>query len=199
MTVGAVRHPRRTARRVDLVERRRREFRDVRHPLMPDLHVERVLICPSGIHVVTSLPIGIGASLGSGGPVADPAFVAAGQAAADVVAALLPQRYRGRVRPVLCRVDEVAMAELVGGVLVTSAGTLEHIVSSSPVVLSTSEVNDVALRLDARLEPFPITHVQKRRPWRRYGLVAGLVATVSAAGAGAVLLTQEAGTLPLPW
>lgn len=195
MTVGAVRHPRRTARRVDLVERRRREFRDVRHPSMPDLRVERVLICPSGIHVVTSLPAGIGAS---GGPVADPAFVVAGQAAAEVVAALLPQRYRGRVRPVLCRVDEVAMAELVGGVLVTSATTLEHIVSSSPVVLSTSEVNDVALRLDARLEPFPITHAQKRRPWRRYGLVGGLVATVSAA-AGAVLLTQEVGALPLPW
>jgi hypothetical protein len=196
MTLGAVRHAGRTARRVDLAERRRREFRDVRHPLIPDLRVERVIICPSGIHVVTSLPVGTGVP---GRPVADPVFVAAGQAAADVVAALLPQRYRGRVRPVLCRVDEVAMAELVDDVLVTSAGTLEHIVSSSPVVLSTSEVNDVALRLDARLEPFPITHVQRRRSWRRCGLVGGLVAAASAVGAVAVLLTEQVGALPLPW
>ena len=63
-------------------------------------------------------------------------------AAAGVVASLLPQRYREQVRPVLCRVDDVAMAELVDDVLVTSPTTLEHIVASSPPVLSTSEVNE---------------------------------------------------------
>ena len=79
MTLGAYREPRRAARRIDLAERRRRELRDVRHPWRPDLHVERVLICPSGIHVVTTLPAG--EEPASRLPVA--------QAAADVVASAL--------------------------------------------------------------------------------------------------------------
>ena len=186
MSMRAVREPRNTTSRWDLEQRRRREFRDVRHPQRPDVRVERVLVCQSGIHVVTSLPAD-----------ADRFLVSRSRLAAELVATLLPERYRARVRPVLCRVDDVEMADLVQDVLVTSTSTLEHIVRFSPVVLSTSEVNDVALRLDAGLEPFPVAPPSRRRRWRgRRSLVAALVA---ASSAGIVALAQEAGSLPLPW
>jgi hypothetical protein len=89
------------------------------------------------------------------------------------------------------------MADLVQEVLVTSATTLEHIVRSSPVVLSTSEINEVALRLDARLEPFPVAQVTRPRRWSRRHIVVALATVASAATA--VALTQEVGSLPLPW
>lgn len=192
MTLGAVREPRRGARHSDLTGRRKRELRDVRHSQRPDLRIERVLVSPSGIHVVASLHLEPGA--------ADLSTVdlARAHAAAGVVASLLPQRYRERVRPVLCRVDDVAMAELVDGVLVTSPTTLEHIMASSPPVLSTSEVNDVGLRLDARLEPFPVARINRSRRWRRrHSVVTGLLAAAS--GAAAFVLTREVGPVPLPW
>jgi hypothetical protein len=155
--------------------------------------VERVLVSPSGVHVVTSLPVGSAPTAS-----VDAGAVSTAKAAADVVTALLPQRYRGRVRPVLSRLDEVAMAEIVDDVLITAPSTLEHIVACSPVVLSTSEVNDVALRLDARLEPFPIAHAQTRRRWRRrHSLLLALGAAASSAAV--VVLTQGVGGVPLPW
>lgn len=197
MSVGAVGQPRRSAHRSmtrrDLAHRSRREFRDVRHPLWPQLRVERVLVCPSGIHVVTSVA---GPDIGTVDEVAPRALAATSRTAADLVASLLPPRYRSRVRPVLCRVDDVPMAELVDDVLVTSPSTLEHIVASSPVVLSTSEVNEVALRLDARLEPFPVPTAPVRRRWgRRKGLLAALVAATSAA---ATVVLSAGGAFPLP-
>jgi len=196
MTLGAVREPRRGARHSDLTGRRRqRELRDVRHSQRPDLRVERVLVSPSGIHVVTSLHVAPGAA---DGPAVAPGDLESAHAAAGVVASLLPQRYRARVHAVLCRVDDVAMAELVDDVLVTSPATLEHIVAFSPVVLSTSEVNDVGLRLEARLEPFPVARTQRRRRWgRRHSVVAGLLAVAS--GTAAFVLTKEIGAVPLPW
>jgi hypothetical protein len=192
MTTGAVRRPGRGAQDAALRDRRRRELRDVRHPQRPDLRVERVLVCPSGVHVVTTLD----PPARRGEPVVDPVVLVSGRAAAEVVAALLPPRYRNRVRPVLCVAGDVALAELVEDVLVTSAGTLEHIVSSSPVVLSTSEVNDVALRLAARLEPFPVATLRTRPRWRRRGAV--LVASAVAASGGAAALLAHAG-IRLPW
>lgn len=155
----------------------------MRHPLKPELRVERVIVCHSGVHVVTSIPAG------------DYVPVAAGHAAADVVSSLLPQRYRDRVRPVLCRRVDEPMADLVDDVLVTTAETLEHIVRSSPVVLSTSEINDVALRLDARFEPFPVAPEVRRARWsrRRRRLLA---ATVTAAGAVGVVLLDRLEVLP---
>ncbi|MGE5720603.1 MAG: hypothetical protein ACM3XQ_12060 [Nocardioidaceae bacterium] len=192
MTLGAVREPRRGARHSDLTGRRKRELRDVRHSQRPDLRIERVLVSPSGIHVVASLHLEPGAADLS------PVDLARAHAAAGVVASLLPQRYRERVRPVLCRVDDVAMAELVDGVLVTSPTTLEHIMASSPPVLSTSEVNDVGLRLDARLEPFPVARINRSRRWRRrHSVLTGLLAAAS--GAAAFVLTREVGPVPLPW
>jgi hypothetical protein len=187
MSVGAVREPRHSARHDELARRRRREFHNVRHPSRPDLRVERILVSHSGIHVVTSVPSG-----------SDRFLVSRSRVAADLVASLLPERYRGRVHPVLCRVDDVAMADLVNDVLVTTAGTLEHIVRSSPVVLSTSEVNEVALRLDARLEPFPMTPKPRQRRWTwRRALVAGVAAAASTTGILAIV--EEAGLTALLW
>ena len=195
MTLGAVREPRRGARHSDLTGRRKRELRDVRHSQRPDLRIERVLVSPSGIHVVASLHLEPGVA---DGPAVSTGDLERAHAAAGVVASLLPQRYRERVRPVLCRVDDVAMAELVDDVLVTSPTTLEHIVASSPPVLSTSEVNDVSLRLDARLEPFPVARINRGRRWRRrHSVLTGLLAAAS--GAAAFVLTREVGPAPLPW
>ena len=195
MTRGAVvRESHRAARRSDLAERRKREFRNVRHPWKPELHVERVLICPSGVHVVTSLQAEEDPSTDA---VLASRVLAHSRAAADVVSALLPQRYRGRVRPVLCSTDDVAMAELVDGVLLTSPTTLEHIVRSSPVVLSTSEINEVAVRLEARLEPFPLPAPKKPGRWnRRRAAFAGLAAAAATAG---LVLAEQTGALRLPW
>lgn len=205
MSLGAVGQPRRSVRgsvrrtgRVvsqrELPERSRREFRDVRHPLRPELRIERVFVCPGGVHVVTTLPATLRPAADE---IAPPATVSVSHMAADLVAAALPQRYRDRVRPVLCRSDEIAMAELVDGVLVTSPRTLQHIVSSAPPVLSTSEVHDVALRLDARLEPFPVAAPAKRRRWRRGHTIAAAV--VAACSAAAAVAAQQAGGVPLPW
>lgn len=190
MARGAVREPRRRTRRTQQAAQRtptrgRREFRDVRHPLRPDLRVDRVIVCHSGVHVVTSIRTG------------DYVPVAAGHAAADVVSSLLPPRYRDRVRPVLCSPHDVPMADLVDDVLVTTPDTLEHIVRSSPVVLSTSEINEVAVRLDARLEPFPVVAGVRRTRWSlRRGLVA---AAVSATAAGGVVLLDVLEVVALPW
>ncbi|HEX6248287.1 MAG TPA: hypothetical protein VFZ64_10485 [Nocardioidaceae bacterium] len=185
MTRGALREPRRTPE----PGRTRRELRDVRHPLRPWLRVERVLVCPSGIHVVTSVPAAL--------PGSDPGLVAVARTAADVVAALLPQRYRRWVRAVLSDSSAEPLAEMLEDVLVTTPDTLEHIVRSSPVRLSTSEVHDVVLRLEARLEPFPVVPaVASARRSRRRPL---LVAVGLAACAGTVVLVGEAGVLTPPW
>jgi hypothetical protein len=183
--------PRRTVR--PLTDGRRRELRDVRHPYAPELRMDRVVVCHSGIHVVTTVPAV------ADGRVADPAEVAAGLATADLAASLLPARYRARVRPVLCRTDAAPMAELVEGVLVTSPSTLEHVLRSSPVVLSTSEINEVALRLDAALEPFPMGDCGAPRPGRRRALLARWAAVAAGAGAGAGVLLERVGLLAPPW
>ena len=163
----------------------RRELRNVRHPLVPELTVDRVVVCPSGVHVVAS---------------GDRAGTASARATADLVRSLLPERYRDRVHPVLCLPGEDPQAERVDEVLITTAATLEHVLRSSPVVLSTSEVHDVALRLDARLVPVaePATSTGSRGRGRR-GVLATLagLATV-AAGAGSVVLLDALGVLPLP-
>jgi hypothetical protein len=175
MARGAVREPTTAARLAHVAERRRRQFTDVRHPGRPELRVERVLVSPSGIHVVTSRDSSTEAHLDTT------------RSAAAVVADLLPVRYRSRVTPVLCRTDGLELAERVDAVLVTSPVTLEHILRSTPVVLSTSEVTDVALRLDAGLEPFPVVPLAARRPRRRRAVALAAAVTAGAAAAMAVL------------
>lgn len=191
MTRGAVREPRRTLP-ADRRDRSCRELREVRHPSQPGLRVERVLVCPSGIHVVTSVP----APSGDGTPAVG--VLAAGRAASDVVAGLLPERYRDRVRPVLCRTDAAPMAELLDGVLVTTPSTLEHVVRASPARLSTSEVGDVVRRLEAGLEPFPVEQPPDACPWRGRA-VAGALAAAAAAVAAVVGAVVGVEGLPLPW
>lgn len=195
MTLGAVREPRHADRRVGLAQRRRRELRDVRHASRPGLRIEQILVCPSGVHVVTGLPV---KGETDPGRVASAEQVAVAGEAAEVVSSLLPRRYADRVRPVLCHEDDVPLAEVVDGVLVTSPSTLEHILAASRAVLSTSEVNEVALRLDARLEPFPVVQTPPRARWRRrHTVLVGLVAAAASAAAAAV--AEGAGSLPLPW
>lgn len=169
----------------------RREIRDVRHSSAPALRIERVVVAPSGVHVVTQ---GTGPLDESHEHDRDRA-----RSAGDVVRAVLPPRYRGRVRSVLCHPDE-ADARTTAGVLVTSPATLEHIVQWAPVVLSTSEVHEVELRLGATLTPFPVpSPAANRTRWRRRLAVAGLVAAsaAGAAGAAAALVMPETA-LPLP-
>ena len=170
--------------------RTRPELTDVRHPQHPGLRIERVLVGPSGIHVVTTVPAGPSAAVDRG-------LVAGARATAEVVADLLPSRYRPRVRAVLVLTGAEPLAEHVDEVLVTTAATLEHILRSSLVVLSTSEVHDVGLRLDARLEAFPVA-VPQQRSRRRHRRTL-LVSAGAAACAGAVVLLEWTGTLPPPW
>lgn len=154
-----------------------RSLSDVRDPAHADLRIDQIRVCPTGIHVVTV--VADGATPLPGSPV-----VARSRAAADVVAALLPPRYRDRVQPVLCRTDPAEVVMLVEDVLVTSPGPFEHILRSSRLVLSTSEINEIGLRLGALLEAYPLPPVDqgRRRAWR--GFVAA-----SAAAAGLATLT----------
>lgn len=166
---------------------RRWEIRDVRHAAAPTLRIERVVLAPSGVHVVTEA----GATVDAPGQEG----LDRSRAAADVVRSLLPARYRPRVRAVLCHRD-APDARTHAGVLVTSPETFEHIVRCSPVVLSTSEVHQVHLRLASALTPFPVpAPPATRMPWRRRLAVAGLVAA-SAATTVAVALQET--TLRLP-
>lgn len=188
MTLGAVRDPRPAPHRNSQGPRGRWELVDVRHPLHPDLRVDRVIVCTSGVHVVTTLP-----TADDGGP--DAALVGVGHLAADVVRSLLPARYRDRVRPVLCVTVSEPVADLVDGVLVTTAETLEHIVRSSPVVLSTSEAHEVARRLEAGLSapPGAASRSDARRTRRPHLLAA------AAAGTAAVAVLLDRAALTLPW
>lgn len=186
MSRGAVREPHRPVRQTPTAQRTRRELRDVRHPLRPALRIEWILVAPSGVFVVSTAATCPGTPAASPGTAAAaPGEMTAAGAPADVVATVLPARYRGRVRAVLCRTDGAAVAEDVDGVLVTTLDTLTHVVSRSPVVLSTSELDEIALRLSSHLEPWPVAAAQPRRRWRRrhgrafLGL-AGTTATVAA-------------------
>ena len=147
-----------------------------------------MLVCPSGVHVVTSVPR-------AGTPRPGDQVVVHARAAAEVVAALLPARYRDRVRPVLRRTDEEQVVDLVEDVLVASVTPLEHILRASAVVLSTSEVNEVAHRLGAALEPFPVP-VEPARRGRRRALFAAAAGV--AVGFAVWVVETGVGSTP-PW
>ncbi len=191
MARGSVRAPRTSAELAHLAERRRKQLHDVLRPGSADVRIDRVLICPSGVHVVTH-------HFEAGRRPVDPAVVTASLESAEAVAALLPPRYRERVRPVLCRSEDEPVAQSVRGVLVTSSDTLEHVLRSSPVVLSTSEVVEVAARLEARLAPFPVEDMRKRRRWgwRRWSLAGA--ATAASAAASVAVFAPDLLRIPLP-
>lgn len=194
MAREAVREQRRPGDLARLAEIRWRHVRDVRRPDRPEEKVDHVSIGPSGIHVIgyrTHEPVEAG-----------DAVLRDRREAARAVAALLPERYRSRTLPVLCFHEEVPVSTTLDEVLVTSAMTYDHVRRSSPVVLSTSEVNEVAGLLEARLEPYPVVPVQaRRRPlWRRPALVAAALLTV-AGGAGGLagLAAVDAVAVAWPW
>jgi hypothetical protein len=186
------------ARRTGLAGARRREIRAVRHASRPGLRLDRVVVAPSGIYVVITGDRRVPQQRVAGEPAGQPAADRdRASEAGGLVAALVPARYRAHVRGVLTRSDE-AGADVVDGVLVTSPDTLEHVVQHAPVVLSTSEVNEVALRLSALTEPFPeASAVPARGRWRRRAAVLGTLA--AAATASFLTLTQENLAALLPW
>lgn len=188
MSMGTARDVRTTSRGAVASARRHRELQHVRHPLQPGHRLERVVVCASGVHVVTN------PSETDGGPGA--VLLSTCCTAAEVVRSLLPPRYHDRVRPVLCLTTPEPTADLVDGVLVTTRDTFEHIIRSSPVVLSTSEVNEIALRLDAVLEPFPAA--PRTGDTRHRGRRTVLATVAAATSAAAVVLLEALGALPLP-
>lgn len=166
-----------------------KQFRDVRRPGRPDAKIDHVLVGPSGIHVIGYLP-----------PTSDPTdpTVSACSDSASAVAAVLPARYRARVRAMACLRNEEPVAEEVGEVMVTSFMAVDHILRESPVVLSTSEVSEVSTRLGRTLEPYPVQDDQSggRGPWPRRLLAAAAAVAVAV---GAATLGPELVEVARVW
>ena len=154
-----------------------REFRDVRRTDDPARRIHAVLVAPSGVYVVTRPE--------PASPVVDAADLEESLEAAQAVSGLLAPRYRSTVRAVLCSQESEPRADIVGEVLVTTDPTLTHIVRSASVVLSTSEVDAVAGRLGACLEPVPDDAAPDRQPRgaRRWPAWVGLAVVSVASGA----------------
>jgi hypothetical protein len=179
------------ARRSAMVASRRREILQVRHLSQPHLCVDRILVAPSGIYVVSTAAREVPKQRvpGEHGVGAAPTELERARAARRLIGALVQPRYRTRVRAVLCRPGETSAAEH-AGVLVTSPETLEHVVQHAAVVLSTSEVHEVGMRLAALTEPFPTaTPARPRRRWVRR-LTAGGAAVAASCG-GFLAAAQE--------
>lgn len=124
-----------------------------------DGRIDEVVVGPSGVHVVLECP---------GGTVGDPLVPTASEAA-EAVADVLPERYRGRVRPELRLAEDAGdVATWHGAVLLASPRALEHTWRYGPRVLSTSEIAEVSRWLDRRLELIVevVPPVQRRR-WLR--------------------------------
>ena len=173
-----------------------KQFHDVRQPGRPAARIDHVLVGPSGVHVIGYLPRPDG--LDAPRAAARDDMAGAASAAAGAVADVLPARYRGAVRPMVCFRSDEPVAESSGEVLVTSLRALEHILRESPVVLSTCEVADVSTRLQAQLLPFPAAPSRTaRRTADRRKLVAW--AALAAAAVGAAVLGPELVDTGLVW
>lgn len=123
-----------------------KQLRDVRCPQQPGTRVDHVVVGPSGVTVIIYHRAAAVDEL-------LPHHTA--REAAELLRSVLPERYRGTVRPALCILDHSPVAESLEGVLVTSLTAIERIVRASPLQLSTSEVADAYGRIAARLEPTP--------------------------------------------
>jgi hypothetical protein len=144
----------------------------LRWPGSPHLRIDEVLIGPSGVHFVLQQPAAArtthAAADGADDELENAATLAAAGAAA--VGDLLPVRYRNLVSPAVRLTDTQDDALSIGTVLVASPGVLRHAWRHGPRVLSTSEATEIAGRLRAVLEPFPIeppTETKRRWRWRR--------------------------------
>jgi len=135
--------------------------------------IDHLVIGPSGVYVIA-------------------ADAEASSLATHAVAGLLQPRYRTRVRPV-CVQPDTSSVDDVDGVTITSYPILEHIVRSSPVVLSTSEVKEVAGRLAAGLQQLPAPGSRRRVTWRR--LLAASAAAAAVALGGTVVGPDVLGLL----
>jgi hypothetical protein len=181
-----------TGTAMSLPESHWKHVHDVRWPGRSEGKVDHVLVGPSGIYVIQYRSSDEWLRHDAGRP----EMTRESAQAADAVAALLPRRYVSQVKPVLCFSDDLALADRIEGVLVTSSMTLEHILRSSPVVLSTSEVSGLSRYLQARLEPVP---VDIERPRRLSRLRLGLVVGVAAAAAGIVAFGADVTGLNWIW
>jgi len=152
---------------LSLPESHWKQFHNVWWPGRSDAQIDHVLVGPSGAYVIQYrssqhlLPPGL-LSQAIESATTEPSD------SALAVGALLPTRYRPRVKPVLCFREAEPVADQVGGVLVTSSMALEHILRSSPVVFSTSEVAEVFNCLKSRLVQVPAVPARPR-PWWALG------------------------------
>ena len=170
--------------RLSLPESHWKQFHDVYRPGRTDAQIDHVLVGPSGAYVIqygsSKQLLSQDPQVVASGPELDLCAVSFAAATTEpsesalAVGGLLPARYRSRVRPVLCFREAEPVADLVGGVLVTSSMALEHILRSSPVVFSTSEVAELFTRLKAGLVQVPAVP-SRPRPWWAFGrMVAAL-------------------------
>ena len=163
-------------------------------PGRPDSLIDHVLVGPSGIYVIRYLPSELDrldAATGRGRQHLHDVGVAACAEYAETISGLLPPRYRDRVRPVLCLRGDDERAGESGGVLVASLGAFEHIVRSSPPVLSTSEVGQAYSSLKAYLEQVPLAPDTSRPRSRVVLRVAAASVAVAAASIGVLFLGPE--------
>lgn len=162
-------------------------------PGHPESMIDHVLVGPSGIHVICyQAPSG----RLPGQP--DDETIRACAAGAEDLRSLLPPRYHDRVRPVLCSREDHERADEVDGVLVASLDTFAHIVRSSAIVLSTSEVGRIHAFLRERLEEVPLAPDTSRGRTALVLRVAAAAAAAAAASIGALALWPDlTGTLGL--
>lgn len=167
--------------------------------------VDEVVVGPSGVHVVMHTDV-------MGTTTADTTTVhacaATASRAAEAVADLLPPRYRGAVRPLVCACRVRGTGRVVGAVPVLAAEACRHTLEHAPRVLSTSEVQRVSGLLDAVLAPEPgarAPRTSRRLLWWSAGgaTAAGLAAvggaTAAVGGVAAALSQAAAAVGALPW
>lgn len=177
------------------------QLEDMRVPGRED-RIARVLVGPSGVHVVTDVagqpdPV---STVTAAGPDLEASAQRAAAVAADV-AGLLPLRYRHVVTAELCLTGLTATATSVGPVVAGSPDMLDQAWRNRRRVVSTSEAAVLVRMLGDRLEPFPEPVAPRRaRWWRRWPRrwVVGGAAALTGAAAGGVVAVAELG-VPGPW
>ncbi len=168
---------------MSLPESHWKQFRNVRWPGRSDAQIDHVLVGPSGVYVI-HYPPSEPQVRDDGGAWCEPEVAQSSEAARAVAGLLLP-RYQATVRPLVCFLSDDALADVVDGVTITSRLALEHILRSSPVVLSTCEVAEVSGILNGRLEPVPLVAPESSaRGGLRRRMLAG-VAAAAVVGVGA--------------
>lgn len=151
--------------------------------------IDEVVVGPSGVHVI------LHDRHLSATPGPDAEVVARARTAAAAVAGLLPQRYRGAVRPAVCLYGTTDVSAVVGDVRLASAAPLWFAVRHQERVLSTSEVAATSGRLRLGLAPYPADPPaaatrRLRRAWLRFAAAALTTAT-----AATVVVTLGPGRL----